>query len=250
MTALHVFVVDDEKLARARLRALVDECEQPRAQVTAEAASAAEAMALLAERRFDVALLDIRMPGPDGLQLARMLAALAHPPQVIFVSAHTEHALKAFELEAVDYLHKPVRRERLAQALQKAERLLRMHKALAPGMAENEWLLITERGRTLRVPLAQVLYFKAELKYLTVGTADGTHLLDASLNQIEERYPGRFLRIHRGVLVAAHALRALERHIDPNKVETWTVRLDGVNDRLPVARRQIQAVRDMLERRR
>ncbi|MDR0273744.1 MAG: LytTR family DNA-binding domain-containing protein [Burkholderiaceae bacterium] len=249
MTALHVLVVDDEKLARARLRALLDECEQPRAEVTAEAASAAEAIKLLAERRFDVALLDIHMPGADGLQLARMLAGLAHPPQVVFVTAHAEHALQAFELEAVDYLTKPVRRERLAQALQKAERMSQMHKAIQPDTAEGEWLLIVERGRTLRVPLAQVLYFKAELKYLTVGVAERTHLLDASLNQIEERYPGRFLRIHRGVLVAAHALRALEHHIDHDKGETWTVRLDGIAEPLPVARRQVHAVRDVLEQR-
>ena len=248
-TALHVLIVDDEQLARARLRALVDECQQPLAQVTAEAASAAEAIALLAERRFDVALLDIRMPGSDGLQLARMLTALAHPPQVIFVTAHAEHALQAFELEAVDYLTKPVRRERLAQALQKAERLAQMHKALESSAGEDEWLLIAERGRTLRVPLAQLLYFKAELKYLTVGTTGGTHLLDASLSQIEERFPGRFLRIHRSVLVAAHALRALERHLDESKNEIWTVRLDGVSEPLPVARRQVQAVRDALEQR-
>jgi two-component system response regulator AlgR len=249
MTALHVLIVDDEKLARVRLRALVEECQQPRAEVTAEAASAAEAMTLLAERRFDIALLDIHMPGPDGLQLARMLGALAQPPQVVFVTAHAEHALQAFELEAADYLTKPVRRERLAQALQKAERLAQMHKAIQAGAGEDAWLLITERGRTQRVPLAQVLYFKAELKYLTVGTAQSTHLLDASLNQIEERYPGRFLRIHRGVLVAAHALRALERHLDENKNEIWTVRLDGATEPLPVARRQVQAVRDALERR-
>jgi two-component system response regulator AlgR len=246
---LHVLIVDDEQLARARLRALVQECEEPRAEVTGEAASAAEAMTLLAAGRFDVALLDIHMPGADGLQLARALAGLAHPPQVVFVTAYTEHALQAFELESVDYLTKPVRRERLAQALQKAERQAQMRKALEPDADEQAWLLIAERGRTLRVPLAQVLYFKAELKYLTVRTATGSHMLESSLSQIEERYPGRFLRVHRGMLVATHALRALQRRIDPEQGEIWTVRLDGIDDPLPVARRQVQAVRDVLERR-
>ena len=243
---LHVLVVDDEKLARGRLRTLVAECTEPRAEVTAEAASATEAMALLASQRFDVALLDIHMPGADGLQLARTLAGLANPPQVVFVTAHTEHALQAFELEAVDYLTKPVRRERLAQALQKAERLAQMRKALQPDVAEDAWVVINERGRTLRVPLAEVLYFKAELKYVTVRTATRHYLLDGSLNQLEERYPERFLRVHRNALVAAQALRALERHTDPQEGEGWAVRLDGIDELVPVSRRQVAAVRELL----
>ncbi|MCB2068613.1 MAG: response regulator transcription factor, partial [Ottowia sp.] len=165
---------------------------------------------------------------------------------VVFVTAHAEHALQAFELEAVDYLTKPVRRERLAQALQKAERLAQMRKALQPDVAEDAWVVINERGRTLRVPLAEVLYFKAELKYVTVRTATRHYLLDGSLNQLEERYPERFLRVHRNALVAAQALRALERHTDPQEGEGWAVRLDGIDELVPVSRRQVAAVRELL----
>ena len=120
---LRVLIVDDEPLARARLRRLLDDCRAPAAQVAGEAANAADAMAQLAHQRFDVALLDIHLPGADGMQLAQALRALAEPPAVVFVTAHTEYAVRAFEIEALDYLTKPVRLERVQAALQKAERL-------------------------------------------------------------------------------------------------------------------------------
>ena len=242
---LQVLIVDDEALARARLRTLLGDCRQPEAVAAGESASAAQAMALVQRQRFDVALLDIHMPGADGLQLAAALREAPQPPLVVFVTAHTEHAVHAFELEAVDYLTKPVRLERLQTALQKVERLAQTRQSPA-GDSAPDWLLISERGRTVRVPLAEVLYLKAELKYVTVRTAAASHLLDGSLSQLEDKFPGRFLRIHRNALVARNAMRALVRHHDAEEGEGWAVRLAGIDEVLMVSRRQVAAVREAL----
>lgn len=247
MTALKVLIVDDEALARSRLRTLLGDCRQPDALVTAEAANASQALSWVQRQAFDVALLDIHMPGADGLQLAQALRQLPQPPWVIFVSAHAGYAVNAFDLEAVDYLTKPVRLERLQAALQKVQRM--GHLAQAPvADAGPEWLLIAERGRTVRIPLAEVLYLKAELKYVTVRTSQASHLFDGSLNQIEERYPGRFLRIHRNSLVARSAIRELIRHQaeEGDEAEGWAVRLFGADEPLMVSRRQVAAVREAL----
>lgn len=242
---LQVLIVDDESLARSRLRTLLGDCRAPEAVAAAEAASAAQAMALVQHQRFDVALLDIHMPGADGMQLAAALRSAPEPPLVVFVTAHAEHAVQAFEVEAVDYLTKPVRLERLQAALQKVERLTLAQQA-PKAESTQDFLLITERGRTERVPVAEVLYFKAELKYVTVRTARGTHLLDGSLSQLEERFAARFLRIHRNALVARNAIRALVRHHDADEGEGWAVRLAGIDEVLMVSRRQVAAVRESL----
>lgn len=275
MTApLQVLIVDDEPLARARLRRLLGDCRQPAAVAAAEADSAPHALALVRSRPFDVLLLDIHMPGASGLHLAEALRELppgAQVPQIIFVTAHAEHALQAFELQAADYLTKPVRLERLQTALQKAARLatppvpaappsasppaaMPPARPAAPGptppaapAAGGGWLLITAHGKTQRVSLDEVLYFKAELKYITVRTATASYLLDGSLSELAARHAGRFLRIHRNALVARHAIRALVRQHDATEGEGWALRLAGLDDELlPVSRRQVAAVREAL----
>src|SRR4051812_48206797 len=172
--SLQVLIVDDEALARSRMRTLLAGCEG--VDVAGEAASAAQAMEQLGRRAFDAILLDVQMPGADGLNLARALRESAHPPAIVFVTAHAEHAVAAFEVEAVDYLTKPVRLERLRAALEKIERRVR---AAAPS-PDPEVLLIQDRGRTERVPVPEILYLKAELKYVTVRTANRSYILDAS----------------------------------------------------------------------
>lgn len=242
---LQVLIVDDETLARSRLRTLLADCTAPAASVGGEAANATMAMEMLRRMPFDAALLDVHMPGADGLALAQALRNLPNPPSVVFVTAHAEHAVAAFELEAVDYLTKPVRLERLQAALQKVER----HRQSASGLPADsaaETLLIQDRGRTERVPLAEVLYFKAELKYVTVRTAARSYILDASLSELEERHAAHFLRVHRNALVARRALRALEKHYDPEEGEGWAVRLNGADELLAVSRRQLGAVREAL----
>lgn len=245
---LRALVVDDEALARSRLRTLLGDCTAPAARCVGEAANAAQALDLLRLQAADVVLLDIHMPGTDGLALARALAELPVRPALVFVTAHAEHALTAFELDAVDYLTKPVRLERLQQALQKVERTTQSSRGLEPGLTDGEALAITERGRTERVLLRDVLYCKAELKYVTVRTAQRTYIWDGSLGELEARHGARFLRIHRNALVARQAVRALEKHHDAEEGEGWAVRLVGLEDALAVSRRQLAAVRELIGR--
>jgi two-component system response regulator AlgR len=246
---LRVLVVDDEALARSRLVTLLGDCRTPAAQAVGEAANAVQAMEFLQHQRVDVLLLDIHMPGTDGLALVRAIQSLSAPPAVVFVTAHAEHALQAFELDATDYLTKPVRLERLQAALQKAQRWLQVHGVeLSEAAPVEDTLLIQDRNRTERLPLAEVIYFKAELKYITVRTATRHLLLDGSLGELEEKFAARFLRIHRNALVAKHAARALQKHHDPEEGEGWALQLDGVEELLLVSRRQLSAVRELLAR--
>ena len=268
---LRVLIVDDEPLARLRLRGLVDAIQEPRCEVAAEAATASQATSWLRDHACDVILLDVQMPGADGLQFADALAqrqagqAGIQAPLVIFVTAHAMHALRAFELEALDYLTKPVRRERLQAALARAaQRLAERAAAQAapvevPGLPDPaDFITLTDRGRLLRIPVAEVLYFKAELKYLTVRTASESHVLDGSLSDLEQRLGERFLRVHRNALVARWAVRQLERHAATNfgefdggdagaeSADSWAVRIVHVDEWLAVSRRQVAAVREAL----
>lgn len=244
---VRVLVVDDESLARQRLCSLLADCTEPSATVVGEAANAVQAVEFLQHHEVDAVLLDIHMPGMDGLALAKTLRALTHPVAVVFITAYAEHAVQAFELEALDYLTKPVRLERLQSSLQKIERLTHINKGIEADLSQ-ETLVIQERGRTERVPLAQVLYLKAELKYITVRTASRSYILEGSLSELENRYASRFLRIHRNALVARRAVRSLEKHHDPEEGEGWAVRLDGVTEVLFVSRRQLAAVRELVKK--
>jgi two-component system, LytTR family, response regulator AlgR len=253
-TPLRVLVVDDEELARLRLKSLVGECGEPSAVVVGEAANAAQALVWLATRSCDLLLLDVQMPGRDGTQLAAELRLRTPAPAVVFVTAHAEHALKAFDLEAVDYLTKPVKRERLQAALRRvAQRIgapAAANGAIAPE-EEGPVIVVSDRGRIIRVPVADVLYMKAELKYVTLRTADHTHVLDDSLAELAERLGDRFLRVHRNALVAKRAVRALERRAIAGEnaddgLEGWGVCIAPVNEWLAVSRRQVAAVREAL----
>jgi len=244
--SLRVLIVDDEALARRRLRNLLADCAEPTVEVVGEAANAVDAMQCLAHQPVDLVLADIHMPGTDGMRLAQHLRSLPQAPCVVFVTAHEEHAVRAFELEAVDYLTKPVRLERLHSALQKVERL---RSAAAPQTSEvgQDFVLIQDRGRCERVPLTEVLYLKAELKYITVRTASHSYVLEGALSDLEQRFASRFIRIHRNALVARQAVRSLQKHHDPEEGEGWAVRLHQLDEPLFVSRRQLAAVRSMLE---
>ena len=255
MTALNILIVDDEPLARSRLRTLLSDCTEPKATIGGEAQNATEALAWLNKAPFDAVLLDIHMPGDDGLALARAIKSLPHQPAIVFVTAHAEHAVEAFELTATDYLTKPVRLERLQNTLQKIEQFRQSIRLLhIEIMSENsihetsETLVIQERGITERIPLREILYLKAELKYISVRTALKTHILEGSLSELETRFPNQFLRVHRNALVATHAMRALEKHLDPDEGECWAVRLVGVDELLMVSRRQLAAVKEVISK--
>jgi len=244
---LSVMIVDDEAPARARLRDLLADIgsEQPNS-VVVEAANgllALEAVAALAGTGscLDVALVDIRMPTMDGIELARHLAQLEKPPGIIFVTAYDNYAVHAFELNAIDYLVKPVRAQRLAAALQKVRqgRSVPAPQLLAelPQGARTH-LSCHERGRLLLIPLADILYLRAELKYVTARTVSREYLLDESLTRLEEEFSKRFIRLHRSALVARDAIAGFEKS-DAEDAETqWQAILRGIPERLPVSRRQ------------
>lgn len=247
-----VLIVDDEPLARLRLRGLVETCPEPRAVVVGEAGEGAEALRLIDLHAPEVVLLDVVMPGGNGLKLADELRRRPGAPWVVFVSAHAEHALRAFEVEALDYLTKPVRRERLQAALLRVVQ----RRALAPAVADaGPVLVVSDRGRVLRVPAAEVLYLKAEQKYVTLCSLRGTWLLDDALTDLEQRLGAGFLRVHRNAVVAVSAVRALARRRPDEADEPeagaepgeggWQLQVAN-GDWLSVSRRQLPAVREVL----
>ena len=253
MIRLKVLIVDDEDLARLRMRSLLADCASPAAEVAGEAGSAAEALHWLAGNDADLVLLDINMPGLDGLQLAERLRASAHPPRIVFVTAHASHALKAFEIDAVDYLTKPVRRARLQEALvrvaQRLDRAVPAAPAPAAAPAEQPVLVVSDRGRVQRVPVADILYLKAELKYVTLRTPAHAYVLDDSLSDLEQRLGDVMLRIHRNALVARTAVTKLERRAPSDgdgDGEGWAVQVGATQEWLQVSRRQLTQVRELL----
>jgi two-component system response regulator AlgR len=250
MRPLHLLIVDDEAPARARLRDLLGDvaAEVPTA-VVAEAGDGVAALELidgLGAGGVDIALVDIRMPRMDGIELAQQLAGLPHAPAVIFVTAYEEFALKAFELAAADYLLKPAKATRLLEALRKARRLAGTDfQALAP--AGRTRLRVVERGQVLLVPLDAVLYLRAEQKYVTAHTVEREYLLEESLAHLENEFGARFVRIHRNCLVAALAVEGVVREAaDDDGEPHWVLRLKGIAERLPVSRRQWPQVKERL----
>ena len=246
---MHILIVDDELLARNRLRVLLSECEDPSNPFTIEEASnVAQAQDFLQHTStpVDLILLDVQMPGPDGLVLSQALRKLPEPPAVIFVTAHSMYAASAFEVEAMDYLTKPVRLERLQQAIAKVHRIRALEGAVQNNDAAPS-LVIRDRGRAERVPLHQVIYLKAEQKYVTVRTSARTFILDSSLSELESRFPSQFVRIHRNALVNPVQMRTLEKHYTEEEGECWAIRLHSVSEVLQVSRRQLSSVRAALQ---
>ncbi len=231
---MRLLVADDEAPARDRLRRLLAELGH---DVVAEAADGTQALALCRARPIDVALLDIRMPGMDGLACAAALAELPEAPAVVFVTAHEEHALAAFEAHAVDYLLKPVRGDRLARALSRAKALTRAQ--LAALAEPRPHLVVTYRGGVLRVPVDDVLYLRAEQKYVVARHSGGEALLEESLRALAERFGDRFLRVHRNALVARDAVAGLVKDASG----TCFVQVRGTDERLEVSRRHLPEIR-------
>jgi two-component system, LytTR family, response regulator AlgR len=246
MSELKVFISDDEQPARERLRTLLEDlaAELP-TKVVGEARNGVEAIELLPASGAQVLLLDIQMPGMGGLEVARHLARLAAPPRIIFITAHDRHAVEAFELNALDYLLKPVRAERLAAALKKATvpDNARLEKAAE---APREYLSLAERNRIVLLPVRDILFLRAEEKYVTVRTRSREHLVEEPLIALEKEFAARFIRIHRNCLVARAAIRGFERAPGEEGEPHWLVVLDGLEERLPVSRRQWPAVRDLV----
>jgi two-component system response regulator AlgR len=233
VNGLRVLVVDDEPLARERLIGQVAQCG---ATTVAALGDAETASHWLARYSVEVLLLDISMPGISGVELARSLRQLPLVPQLVFTTAHEQYAVDAFELDAADYLLKPVRLERLHQALEKAA--VRCGKR--PAIEAH--FTVRHRDRLLNIPFSAVRYLKAEQKYISLVTSDGEYLLDDSLVALEQRLGDSVLRIHRNCLVMRHALQELLR-LGDGVEEQWGVRLRDIAQPLAVSRRQLSAIR-------
>ncbi|MBI4741768.1 MAG: response regulator transcription factor [Betaproteobacteria bacterium] len=238
---LSVMIVDDEVPARARLRDLLaDIAGELPTTLVCEAANGLLALEALENRKVDLALLDIRMPTMDGIELAGHLSRLEPPPAVVFVTAYDGYAVQAFELNAIDYLVKPVRARRLLAALQKA----RQHRpptaqslqSLQHGARSH--LSCHERGRLLLIPVTDIIYLKADLKYVAARTHDREYLLDESLTHLEKEFAERFIRLHRSVLAAKEAITGFEKNSSDDGEVQWQALLRGISEKLPVSRRQ------------
>jgi len=245
---LRVLIVDDEAPARRRLRELLDDCTNAVAlRVVGEAGSGREALTLLGTTPADLVLTDIHMPDMDGIELARHLLKLPMPPVLIFTTAYHEHAIAAFEVHAIDYLVKPVRVQRLLSALDKVPRLRPLSDTKLDRLpsAARRFLSVTERSRVVLVPLEEIIYLKAELKYITIRTTEREYLLEESLTRLEDEFGPRFVRVHRNCLVARDAIRGFERRVSADGDAHWEVLLRGVAEVLPVSRRQQHIVREI-----
>lgn len=244
---LKILVVDDELPARNRLKEILqDVSETVRLSVVADSSDGLKAISFLNDTHVDVVLLDIRMPGMDGIEVARHAQKLARPPAVIFTTAFDAYAVKAFELNAVDYLLKPIRRERLQAALEKARGRM--------GVAQSGFeqlqtkarshLSVSERGKILLVPVMDILFLRAEQKYISIKTAQREYLLEESLINLEEEFGEHFVRIHRACLVARSAIRGFERVTEDMSGGHWEVLLHGLEEKLAVSRRQQHIIRE------
>jgi len=240
-----ILIADDEAPARQRLRDLLDECREafPLAIVD-EARNGREALEVLNREKVDIVLLDIRMPEIDGLEAARHIAGMASPPAIIFTTAFDAYAIKAFEVNAIDYLLKPIRRERLMMALGKTRAAPPVSRDALDAAANlpRRHLSVHERGKIHLVPLADVLYLRAELKYVTVRTVDREYLVEESLTKLEEEFGEAFVRIHRNCLIARAAIAGFERNAQESE-SGWAVVIRATGEKLPVSRRQQQVVK-------
>ena len=241
-----VLIADDEAPARSRLRDLLDECREsfPLAIVD-EARTGAEVLDIVGREKVDIVLLDIRMPEMDGMEAARHLAGMSQPPAIVFTTAFDTYAIKAFEVNAIDYLLKPIRAERLLAALGKTRSGPNVTRQALEAAANQprRHLSVHERGKIHLVPVADILYLRAELKYVTVRTAEREYLVEESLTHLEEEFESLFVRIHRNCLVARAAISGFERNAEESE-SGWAVVIKATGEKLPVSRRQQHVVKE------
>jgi two-component system response regulator AlgR len=240
-----VLIADDEAPARSRLRDLLDDCRDAFPLVIVdEARNGREALDVLNREKVDIVLLDIRMPEMDGLEAARHMAGMALPPAIIFTTAFDNYAIKAFEVNAIDYLLKPIRLERLLTALRKTRGGAPVSREALDAAANQprRHLSVHERGKIHLVPVSEILYLRAELKYVTVRTAQREYLVEESLTHLEEEFGEVFVRVHRNCLVARAAIGGFERNADESE-SGWAVLVKATGEKLAVSRRQQHVVK-------
>lgn len=238
---MKILVVDDEALARQRMVSLIEELGAPY-EVVGEAANGEQALGLFEQMSADVVLMDIHMPGMDGLEAARHLAQATSPPAVVFTTAYEEHALQAFETAAQDYLLKPVRKARLLEALTRCQRLTRSQVNAAAEEQAVPRLKASYRGGLTTIPLDQVIYLRADSKYVVARHIDGEILLEESLKVLHERYSDWLLRVHRNALVSRRCLIGMEKGRDG----VSRVVMQGCDETLEISRRHLPEVRRII----
>lgn len=245
---IKILIVDDEAPARKRLREVLLDCEESMPNiVVGEAESGKVALEWLQQHKVDVALLDIRMPEMDGIELARHMQQLQNPPALIFCTAYDQHAIEAFEVNAIDYLLKPVRRERLIAALQKAQAYSQLQ--LRPASQQpRAHISVSVGGKIMLVPVNEIVYLRAELKYVTLKTLTHEYLIEESLTHLEQEFAERFVRIHRNCIVARAFIAGYERQRQAGDDETgnlvWAVLLRGLDEKLPISRRHRNIIKE------
>ena len=241
---MNVLIVDDERLARQRLRKMLS--ANSSYQIIGEAETGEDALRKTQTSRPDVVLMDIRMPGMDGIEAASYINRLDKPPAIIFTTAFSDHALHAFETHAIDYLLKPIKQSRLEAALEAAKR---MNKAQLSQLREQETdtarkkICIKNRGSLELIPIDEIIYFKADQKYVTLRTADQEYLIEESLKALEEEFSYQFIRIHRNALVAQHMLHGLTK----NNHSQVCIHFSEIEDLLEVSRRHLPFIRKKLK---
>ena len=239
---LNILIADDEAPARNRMRDLLSDIEH--VAVVAEAKNGKEAIDLALQTKPDLMLLDIRMPVMDGIEAAQHAQKIEPKPNIIFTTAFDAYAIKAFDLNAIDYLLKPIRLERLQTAINKAHALKPAQiAALKPLQKTRTHLSIHERGRVLLVPIETIIYLRAELKYITVRTAEREYLIEESLTNLEAEFGERFIRLHRNCLVAPPFIAGYEKRLNQDNEAQWVALLKGINETVTISRRQQHLVR-------
>lgn len=246
VTKLRIAVTDDEAPARSRLKDLLEDvAEMLPLELLIEAENGRRLLDLIVKQPVDVVLMDIRMPEMDGLETAQHLHKLEEPPHVIFTTAFDDYAISAFELHAIDYLVKPIRLRRLHDALARTRSITRVSLDVLNEVAPDArtHLSAQERGKVFLVPVSDIRYLRAELKYVTIRTADREILLEESLSRLEQEFTERFVRIHRNCLVAKEYIEAFEKEAIDGSDARWVVRVRDVDETLAVSRRQQHIIR-------
>lgn len=243
---MNILIVDDEKPARQRLASLIQELGEDYV-IAGEASNGVDAIDQCVEKNADLLLMDIQMPLMDGLDAAREIAKLPQPPVVVFVTAYDEHALQAFEFNAVDYLLKPIRKSRLKTALEKAKvfnlsrwKALELTPLLVGKMRTH--IAAHQHGEIALLAVADIRYFHAEQKYVVACAVDRNILIDESLKSLEKEFSQLFIRVHRNALVAVRYIRDVHR--DNNG--RLQVNLDGIKESIEVSRRHVTDLRNAL----
>jgi len=240
---MNVLIVDDEQLARQRLRHMLSGMGE---HVIGEAATGEQALQQTQNASPDVILMDIRMPGMDGLEAAGYINQMDNPPAIIFTTAYSDHALQAFETHAIDYLLKPIKRDRLANAINAAKRLTRVQIQRLRNEDLDDMrsrICVKSRGSLELVPIEEIIYFKADQKYVTLKTDDHEYLIEESLKALEQEFANRFVRIHRNALVSEEHIVGLSK----NETGHQCILLNDTDDVLEISRRHLPAIRKKLK---